>query len=83
MELKLIKSLIRKLFTHCIAAGDQYIHEFLHRDIILPGIVTLKSLEAEKSVSISKYFVSEEDAIEKLHPSLLHFAINLCLEFRV
>ena len=43
----------------------------------------MKKLESEKTQSISKFFVSEQDAIEKLHPLLLQFSIALCLEFRV
>lgn len=34
-------------------------------------------------MAIGKFFDTEATAIEFLHPSLLRFAINICLEFRV
>lgn len=43
----------------------------------------MKKLEAEKSPQIDKIIGTEEDAVVLLHPSLLHFVINLCLEFRM
>jgi hypothetical protein len=49
----------------------------------LPGLETLKKLEAEKAAQINKLIANEEDAITLLHPNLLLFVINLCLEFRI
>lgn len=49
----------------------------------MPGVATLKKLESVKAPKVQQFFASEDDAIELLHPSMLNFAIGLCLEFRV
>lgn len=48
-HLKSLKALMRKLFEFCLNSQnsdcEKFIHSFIHKDIILPGIETLKKLE--------------------------------------
>jgi hypothetical protein len=55
----------------------------MREDILLPGLKTLKKLEAEKTITVAKLITTEEDAIKFLHPSLLAFCTNLCMEYHV
>lgn len=79
-SIKLVKQLLNKLFQFCLQSEySDYILEFIKLDVIEPAIKTLRRLEGQPSGSISKLFNPEED----LHPSLLYFVIQLCMQHRV
>lgn len=80
-----MKLLIRKIFQFCVSNEKyiDFINQFLHEDVIIPGIATLKQFEDKKPVNVNKHFETEETAIEFLHPSLLYFTIQCVLQFRI